>query len=361
MNNTATTVNNTATAADIIIIGAGLTGLTLAKNLQEQGKSFLILEARDRIGGRIHTVECDDGVKVELGATWFFPNFKNLFSLIKELGVSLKEQYMKGYTLYDSGEGSAPRKIYTGEESDMFRISGGTSNIVTSLYENIDQERVKLSQQVEKIINTVSGVEVVTRGGGVYHAERVVTTLPPQLLVNSVRLEPGLPASVVQVMRGTQTWMGDSVKAVVSYKEAWWKEERLSGGVYSDDGPVVQMYDQSDEAGAALVGFLADDTADWSGEERRQRVVDQLVRLFGDQARDYQEYRDTVWKHEQFTMPQHQPRLRRHANVGHSVYQSVYWGGRLHIGGTETSSSAGGFMEGAVYSANIIANKLAKY
>jgi len=46
MNNTATTVNNTATAADIIIIGAGLTGLTLAKNLQEFTQLNVMMESK---------------------------------------------------------------------------------------------------------------------------------------------------------------------------------------------------------------------------------------------------------------------------------------------------------------------------
>ena len=51
---------------DVLIIGAGLTGLTLAKNLEEQGKNYLVLDARDRIGGRINTVEVDNGPKVEV-------------------------------------------------------------------------------------------------------------------------------------------------------------------------------------------------------------------------------------------------------------------------------------------------------
>ena len=95
------------------IIGAGLTGLTLAKNLKEQDKSVIILEARDRIGGRIHMVKTENGPKVELGATWFFPHFETLFSM-KKVKVSLKEQYMKSHTLYDSGKGTKLRKIWSG-------------------------------------------------------------------------------------------------------------------------------------------------------------------------------------------------------------------------------------------------------
>merc|ERR1712018_381563 len=194
-------------STDVLIIGAGLTGLTLAKNLEEQGKNYLVLDARDRIGGRINTVEVDNGPKDEMGATWFFPHFKNLFKLLKSVNLSLKEQFMKGYTLYEFSESQKPRKIYSGGDNDMFRISGGTSNIVHSLYNSIGQHNVLLSQQVKKIAKTVSGKEVVT------------------------------------------------------YDNAWWKQDGLSGGLYSNDGPVAQMYDQSDENGAAIVGFLDDSTA----------------------------------------------------------------------------------------------------
>jgi len=119
------------------------------------------------------------------------------------------------------------------------------------------------------------------------------------------------------------------------------------------------MYDQSDENGAAIVGFLDDSTADWTESQRQEAVINQLVRVFGDKAQGYKTYKDTVWRNEQFTMPVGEARLPGHSNVGHSVYQEPYMDGRMYIGGTETSTWAGGFMEGAVYSANIIANKLA--
>jgi len=353
-------MNNTA-ATDILIIGAGLTGLTLARNLEQQGRQYLVLEARDRIGGRIHTHKSENGPKVELGATWFFPNFKTLFQLLKNINVQLMEQFMKGNTLYEQDETQKPRKIYSSDGNDMFRITGGTNNIINTIHDNLtNKNNVLLSQQVKRISKKDSGMEVETTGGSVFKCNKVVTTIPPQLLYHSVEFEPKLPNNLSQVMSKTHTWMGDSVKGCVTYDEAWWKDEGLSGGLYSNNGPVVQMYDQSDEDGAALVGFLEDSSADLSQEQRREAVIKQLIRVFGEKAANYKEYRDTAWKHEQFTMPPGVPRLSRHSNVGNRVYQDAYMEGRLYIGGTESSSHAGGFMEGAVYSANIIADKLSR-
>jgi len=353
-------MSNSATT-DILIIGAGLTGLTLARNLEQQGRQYLVLEARDRIGGRIHTHKTENGPKVELGATWFFPNFKTLYKLLKNINVQLKEQFMKGNTLHENGETQKPRKIYSSASNDMFRISGGTSNIIKTIHDNLtNKNNVLLSQQVKRISMKGSGMEVETTAGSVFKCNKVVTTIPPQLLYYSVQFEPKLPENLSQIMRKTHTWMGDSVKGVVTYDNAWWKDQGFSGGLYSNNGPVVQMYDQSDENGAALVGFLEDSSADKSQEQRKKAVIQQLIRVFGEKAANYKEYRDTAWKHEPFTMPPVVPRLSRHSNVGHRIYQESYMEGRLYIGGTESSSYAGGFMEGAVFSANTIADKLSK-
>ena len=98
---------------DVIILGAGLTGLGLARLLTQHAKrpSFLVLEARDRVGGRIHSVETTDGATVEMGATWFFPPFRNMFKMLKELKVELGEQYLKGYVMYESDPNSPPNKV----------------------------------------------------------------------------------------------------------------------------------------------------------------------------------------------------------------------------------------------------------
>merc|ERR1719383_1179826 len=225
---------------DVIIIGAGLTGLSLARNLTQDGgvaPNFLVLEARDRIGGRIHTHITEDGAPVEMGATWFFPFFRNLF------------KYMKGATFYESDPRSPPRKINQGDDGDMFRIKGGTGNLPATLCDNIDASRVLLSQVVTSINQVEEGgggllLEVVTRDK-TFRAKKVVTTIPPQLLAHSVKFNPALPAEVAKVAKETHTWMGDSMKGAITYSRPFWREAGLAGALYSQTGPFVQMYDQT--------------------------------------------------------------------------------------------------------------------
>lgn len=68
---------------DVIVIGAGLSGLSAAKVCHDKGLNVLVLEARDRVGGR--TLSDDSGC--DLGGSYFVPDHRNLFNLIAELGL----------------------------------------------------------------------------------------------------------------------------------------------------------------------------------------------------------------------------------------------------------------------------------
>jgi len=343
-------------STDVIIVGAGLTGLTLARNLAEKGVNFIVLEARDRIGGRIHSVETKDGSVVEMGATWFFPRFHNLLLLLKKLKVELCEQYTTGHAMYESHARIPPRRIQS-SDGDFFRIKGGTSQIVKHLYNSLDNSRVLLGQRVSEIRYTPEGMEVISNGQ-LLRSCRVVTTVPPQLLETSIKFLPSLPQHVKTVMKDTHTWMGNTVKGAVTFKTPFWKGKGLSGALYSNAGPFAQVFDQSSVERGALTGFLTSRSSKLTFEERKSKVINQLERVFGEDAGACVDYTECVWSEEEFTGSEQTEKLSRHQNNGHEVYQNPLMDGGLIIGGSETSTIAGGYMEGAVNSANEITRLL---
>lgn len=74
---------------DCLIVGAGLAGLTAAGALSRRGQSVLVLEARDRVGGRIETAVLSDGTAVDLGGQWIAEAHTRLRSLLEQHHLSL--------------------------------------------------------------------------------------------------------------------------------------------------------------------------------------------------------------------------------------------------------------------------------
>ncbi|XP_058148088.1 amine oxidase [flavin-containing] A [Dasypus novemcinctus] len=91
---------------DVVVIGGGISGLSAAKLLAEHGANVLVLEARDRVGGRTYTVRNEHVNYVDVGGAYVGPTQNRILRLSKELGletykVNVKErlvQYVKGKT-----------------------------------------------------------------------------------------------------------------------------------------------------------------------------------------------------------------------------------------------------------------------
>jgi monoamine oxidase len=78
-----------AEALDVIVIGAGVAGLAAARTLAEAGRRVALIEARDRVGGRIHTVPAAHGdLPVELGAEFIHGLPPELIHLVEEAGLT---------------------------------------------------------------------------------------------------------------------------------------------------------------------------------------------------------------------------------------------------------------------------------
>ncbi len=86
--------------ADVVVIGAGFAGLAAATAIRKAGHSVAVLEARDRVGGRVLNHELPGGEKVEIGGQWVGPTQDRVLALISELGLSTYPTNVTGGNVY---------------------------------------------------------------------------------------------------------------------------------------------------------------------------------------------------------------------------------------------------------------------
>jgi len=81
---------------DAVIIGAGFSGLVAARDLSRKGHDILLLEARDRVGGRVETQNLDNGSYVDLGGQWIGPTHDEMYALLDEYNMSYFPTFHSG-------------------------------------------------------------------------------------------------------------------------------------------------------------------------------------------------------------------------------------------------------------------------
>ena len=79
---------------DVVVVGAGLAGLSAARDLEAGGAQVTVLEARDRVGGRVEQVELADGRRVQLGGEVVGNAHTSYLGLVEELGLTLTASYV---------------------------------------------------------------------------------------------------------------------------------------------------------------------------------------------------------------------------------------------------------------------------
>ena len=89
-------VNLPGSQVDVTVVGAGLAGLVAAHNLLAAGLSVLVLEGRDRVGGRTLNHTLENGAVVELGGQWVGPTQDRVLALAEELSIGLFPTYVEG-------------------------------------------------------------------------------------------------------------------------------------------------------------------------------------------------------------------------------------------------------------------------
>ena len=343
----------------VVIIGAGLTGLLTAYRLQELGFSVTVVEARDRIGGRIYTLESGNA-KVEMGATWFNESHYQLLNIIDEFKVPFFEQFLTGISYFQTFSNVPPQEITVPNNSPSYRFKNGTIDLLNAIHSKLKPNTVLLNQAVNEIVFS-ENTSAVKTSSQIFKADVVITTLPPAVLIQQIVFSPELPNELVSLAEQTHTWMQDSIKVALTYKKPFWREQGKSGTIFSNVGPLTEFYDQSnlETKSYALVGFASGSCARFTKEQRIEKIEAQLKIVFGDEAVQYESYHETAWYQEEFTNSDRQvENLFPHQNGGHALYQQPFLHNKLFISGSETSKHHSGYMEGAIFAAESVVAKL---
>jgi monoamine oxidase len=89
--------------ADVVVVGAGLAGLAAARGLSSSGVSVVVVEARERVGGRVENPDIGGGHVVEVGGQWIGPTQDRLAALASELGVETFPTHGHGHNVIEYG------------------------------------------------------------------------------------------------------------------------------------------------------------------------------------------------------------------------------------------------------------------
>ncbi len=144
--------------ADVIIVGAGLAGLIAARDVMKAGLEPLILEANDRVGGRILTEEVMPGVLIEIGAQWIGNGMPRMFALAEELGVDTFEQFEDGETSYDIAGSGVLR------EGEFHKRYESELAVLEQVHRKLDELSVQVDPAAPWLAPNAAALDQMTAG-----------------------------------------------------------------------------------------------------------------------------------------------------------------------------------------------------
>lgn len=280
----------------VIVIGAGAAGLGAAEKLQTSGVNYLVLEARDRVGGRVHTLEGEQA-DYELGAAWFHDipqnpfaeiaksnNFEFVFDDTKteffdtkgRIAPAAFTEYAHKFNIYRSDlsskvsmqqaanlfleklKGDAKRAataaVYANalpagvkleqigtkfalpdlrKESRDAAVQNYSKFLTTILAKDVDFSRVKLNCQVTRVVDLGNQVEITTEQGEKILGKSVIVTLPLGVLKHKdVEFEPHLNPAIETAI--AESTVARIEKVYFTFERPFWDAE-VYKFVVSDD------------------------------------------------------------------------------------------------------------------------------
>ncbi|CAM3710314.1 NAD(P)/FAD-dependent oxidoreductase [Polaromonas hydrogenivorans] len=356
---------SSARVFDVAIVGAGLCGLALARVLAARGLDVQVIEARDRLGGRVQTRHCDTtGQALDLGPAWFWSETEpRITALLGELRLASQPQADPGDALWLTDPNREPeRRIEAGGvHANARRIEGGAARLVQALAAGLPQGSLHLGVAVRALRDRGAFIELLPATGHPLRARQVVLALPPRLVHERLQFDPELPAAVAEALADTPTWMAAQAKAVTTFSQPFWRTAGHSGNAFVRHAQAVlgEVFDASEGSAGALGGFIALNAAQRENFRRGLPMLidSQLAQLYGPEAQHGQQFVQD-WAEEPWTCSAADRASPPEPPQANPLLRQPQWAGRVFFGGSETAAHGAGHMEGALESADRIAHAL---
>jgi len=385
-------------SVDVAIIGAGAAGLGAANALKDSGPSVIVLEARDRVGGRAHTIMASPDVTFDVGCGWLHSADVNSFVKIAEqLGFEINRSlppwreraYGKAFpqedrddfiralnAFYDRAEQAAAEAIKNGHDgaASLYLEPGNRWNPMIdaiSTYINgceLDQvslldmdayEDTDINWRVRRGYGALvaaygascpvalnCAVTLIDHAGkrvrietsqGVLTADKVIVTVPTNLIADeAIRFHPPLPAKV-DAARGLPLGLADKVTLALDEPEAMPKEGNLRGATMRTG---MGTYHIRPFGQPCIEGFFggrfAQSLEDAGDGALAAAGIDEIVSFLGnDFRRKLKPLAESRWAHDPFARGSYSHALPGHA--GDRAVLAAPVDGRLFFAGEATS------------------------
>jgi len=230
-----------ATDGSVVVVGAGAAGLAAAEVLAAEDYDVVVLEGRDRIGGRLHTDTDTFGVPVDLGASWVHGVEGNpvLDYDLDTRPFDYDDYELKGEETRDFLIASEVEQEYAADEDELSPeateegeelgggdafVVGGYQRLADALAADVD---VELGVEVTGVAWSGGGVELTTSAGA-RRADAVIVSVPLGVLqAGRPAFTPGLPEAKVAAIR--RLGMGVMSKAILRFDKVFWDDVATIG------------------------------------------------------------------------------------------------------------------------------------
>lgn len=216
----------------VVVIGAGAAGMTAAYLLKRAGATVTVLEAADRIGGRMKRLNGFADFPIDLGAEWIHTPPAVLDEIVDNPAIAVDVETIryrpKTYDTWDDGTLGSANWLRLAYAEHKFKHTTWFGFFERHLLPSVLSD-IRLGQIVQAITWSQDGVQVTTDQGR-FDADQVVVTVPLSVLQRGgIRFGPGLPNRVEQAL--ADTVFGAGLKVFMKFSERFYADIVLPGGV----------------------------------------------------------------------------------------------------------------------------------